>query len=543
MVNGTGGAALVLAWRPTPYPPDVAEANSWEGKMKTIRPLSFLAAAMALLPAPAAFAGLVVGAPIDVIGNLSLAQFTGLGYGTNTYKDWGNEPFVAVNPTNPNDVLISSFAYNTSTTKSGANVFYSTTGGSSWTSQFSVPAPAAGTTIPNDWNFTYNSAGTLHGTVLGGGNIFQGATADPTSLAAWSYTGGGAPINVAASAKNADQPRLALSGGNVFVAYDDFHSNTAERVAVSSNNGASFTVDNPINNGAQANSVNPGTRIATDGSGAVYSLFGVGGATVSQGVHDVSYYLNRSRDGGVTWDFNGSSGIGGILVASGVSSQLDNAGTQASNNWFAGVNDLRGNITAIASDKTGSHIYVLYGAQDNTGTDRIYLVEFHPVGANLVASTPLVISPAFDRAALPAITVKADGTVVMMYETFGDDGKIHIHVASSIDFGASIDTDIQEYAFTPLTLLQATGSTTTNREFGDYDFLTSLGNVVYGTFAGLGDVNAGGIDTTGLVDPFFFSGTDVPEPGSLWLVLAALGATWFHSARKSGTVRGAVADR
>lgn len=169
--------------------------------MKAKRPLSLSAAAMALLPAPAAFAGLVVGAPIDVIGNLSPAQFIGLGYGTHTYKDWGNEPFVAVNPTNLNDVFISSFAYSTSSTTSGANVFYSTTGGSSWTSQFSVPAPTNGVTIPNDWNFTYNSAGTLHGAVLGGGNIFQGATADPASLAAWSYTGGGAPINIAASAK------------------------------------------------------------------------------------------------------------------------------------------------------------------------------------------------------------------------------------------------------------------------------------------------------------------------------------------------------
>jgi hypothetical protein len=42
-------------------------------------------------------------------------------------------------------------------------------------------------------------------------------------------------------------------------------------------------------------------------------------------------------------------------------------------------------------------------------------------------------------------------------------------------------SDIEEYAFTPLTLQQATGSTTTNREFGDYDF---LGDTFYGTFAG-----------------------------------------------------------
>lgn len=217
--------------------------------MKTINAAKLFAFGSALLPAPAAFAGLIVSAPVDVIGNLPAAQFTGLGYGTNTYKDWGNEPFVAVNPTNTNDVFISSFAYSTNSTGAGANVFYSTTGGASWTAQFSVPAPSNGVTIPNDWNFAYNSSGVLHGTILGGGNIYQGATANPTSLAAWTYTGGGTPINTTLSLTHADQPWIALQGNNVFVAYDDFHSNTAERVAVSTNNGTSFTVDNFINNG------------------------------------------------------------------------------------------------------------------------------------------------------------------------------------------------------------------------------------------------------------------------------------------------------
>jgi hypothetical protein len=506
--------------------------------MKTI--FKLLAVAPSLLAAPAAFAGLVVSAPVDVIGNLSLSQFTTLGYGTNTYKDWGNEPSVTINPTNPNDVFISSFAYNTSSTSSGANVFYSTTSGASWTAQFSVPAPTNGVTIPNDWRFQYNSAGVLHGAILGGRNIFQGATGNPTSLAAWSYTGGGTPINTTVSLGNADQPWIALQGNNVFVAYDDFHSNTGERVAVSTNNGASFTVDNPINNGAQANSVNPGTRIATDSTGKVYSIFGVGSATATPGVNNVTYYLNRSSNGGVTWDFNGSSAVGGIVIDSGVSTQLCNAPacTQASNNWFAHVNDLRGNVTAIAPDSTGSHVYVLIGKQDASGTNRIYLAAYQPVGTNLVQTSEIVVSPASQQAALPAITVKADGTVMLMYETFNtQDGKVHVHIASSDNFGASISSDIEEYAFTPLTLQQATGSTTTNREFGDYDFLTSIGDTFYGTFAGLGDVNAGGINTTGLIDPFFFSGTDaaVPEPGSLALLSAALfGLGFFRRRRATG---------
>src|SRR5260370_33065212 len=394
--------------------------------------------------------------------------------------------------------------------------------------------------MTNDWNFAYKSAGVLHGTILGGGNIYQGATANPTSLAAWAYTGGGTSINIAASAGNADQPWIALAGNRVFVAYDDFHSGTAERVAVSDNNGTNFVRDTQPNNGvAQAsNTVNPGTRIATDDNGKVYSIFGIGPQT-TPGVHTVTYYLNRSGDGGATWDFNGNSAVGGIVIDSGTSTQLCNACTQASNNWFANVNDLRGNITAIEPDSTGWRVDALIGKQDANGVDRIYLVAYQAVGANLVQTHEIVVSPAGQRAALPAITVKDDGTVVLMYETFNtQDGKVHVHVASSDDFGATISSDIDEYSFTPLTLAQATGSTTSNREFGDYLFLTSVGDTLYGVFAGLGNVNAGGINTTGLIDPFFFSGIDqvaVPEPGSLALLGAALlGLGFFRRRRPTG---------
>ena len=506
--------------------------------MKTTHVIKLFALAAGLLAAPPAFATLIINAPIDIIGNLPLAQFTGNGYGTRSYKDWGNEPSVAVNPLNPNDVFVSSFSFSTSLTTVGANVFYSTNGGSSWTSQFSVPAPVNGVVIPRDWTFGYDNTGTLHGAVLGGAltNIYQGMTANPTSLAAWSWTGGGARINDADSTNNADQPWIAVRNGKVFVAYDDFHSNTTIRVAVSNDNGATFTIDNAITNGSRANSVNPGTRITTDGLGNVYSVFGLGSSTATPGVHNVTYYLNRSRDGGLSWDFNGSSAVGGIIIDSGVSTQLCNAPacTQASNNWFAGVNDLRGNVTAIATDNTGAHVYVLIGKQDASGTDRIYLATYQPVGNNLIKSSEIVISPENQRAALPAITVKADRTVVLMYQTFAGDGKVHVHVASSTDFGASIDSDVEEYRFTPLTLLQATGSSTSNREFGDYDFLMSIGDTFYGVFAGLGDVNGGGIDTTGLIDPFFFSGTDaVPEPGSFWLVLTGLGgAMWLGPGKR-----------
>jgi hypothetical protein len=100
--------------------------------MKSIHVFRLFVLAAGLLGAPAAVAGLIVSAPVDVIGNLPAARFTMAGYGTRAYKDWGNEPFVAVNPLNTNDVFISSFSFKTSQSISGdANVFYSTNGGAS----------------------------------------------------------------------------------------------------------------------------------------------------------------------------------------------------------------------------------------------------------------------------------------------------------------------------------------------------------------------------------------------------------------------------
>lgn len=491
--------------------------------------LSTLVSIAGLCSATAAQAGLILGGPVDVIGNLSETDFTTFGYGTNTYKDWGNEPSVAVNPLNPSQVVVSSFSYGTSSTASGANIFYSLNGGTSWTSQFSVPAPSAGVGIPSDWNFQYDSSGMLHAVALGGCatcNIYHGTTTDPTSLSAWTWTGGGTPINTVASAGKTDQPWLAVQNGKVFVGYDDFTSGSGQRVAVSLNNGGNFTTDNQINNGPQSSSVNPGLRIATDDAGNVYSIFGVGTTNSPNGVHHVDYYLNRSRDNGVTWDFNASSGVGGLLIDGGTSTQLNNAGTQASNRWFAGVNDLRGNVTAIAADTTGQHVYVLIGKQDANNVDRVYLVEFHVLGNTLVKGTEIVVSPTGQWGAIPSITVLDNGTVVIMYDAF-DGSKVNVHVATSTNFGASIDSDVVEYSFVPLSLLAATGSTTANRELGDYQYLMSEGNSFYGAFAGLGNVNVGRINTTQLIDPFYFTGAfseQIPLPGTLALMFAGIAA-------------------
>src|SRR5712691_9228649 len=158
-----------------------------------------------------------------------------------------------------------------------------------------------------------------------------------------------------------DQPWIAVGGGNIFIGYDNWTSDltaSEERVAKSSDNGATFTMDAPIGTPGRLSvlyhtapdlGVNPGTRIALDGHGTIYAIFGFTTNSVG-GVPFVQYRLNRSSAG--AWDYTSNNlPIGGLLIDSGTSRQGNDPVFS-----FGGVNKLLGNTTAIATDKNGTHI-------------------------------------------------------------------------------------------------------------------------------------------------------------------------------------------
>ncbi len=477
---------------------------------------------------------------IDVVGHLPASEFNTF-IKPQSYKDWGNEPFIAVNPVTPSQIVISSFAQFRTP---GASLWFSTNSGADWNIRFPItPNPAPGVQVPFDQTFVYDAQGRLHGAFLGGDdNIYHGSTTDPNRdgrsgrpASVWTWTPG--RVNLAPnSVKSSDQPWIAAGGGKVHIAYDNFNpppnafTRVEERVVRSNNNGATFTVDNPISRGGKIPTVtNPGTRIAMDENANVYSIFGIGDNLLPGDIRHVNYRLNRFS-GGPGWDFTTANpNPGGLIVDDGNSAQLTNS--------FGGVNQLRGNITAIAADRTGAHVYTVYGKRDAANVDRLFLAEFHPdplKPANLVRrANPVAFSVAGERAALPSVAVINKGTVFVLYDTFSN-GQFHVHLARSGNLGLNFSDEVL-YNFTapPLGAPAFPG----NRELGDYQFLTALGNTVYGTFAARGNVNAPGtgIVTTDKIDPFFFSAS-VPQPPGLWLLaLGALGIA-LRSRRRQAAV-------
>ena len=443
--------------------------------------------------------------PVDVVGNLPPAEFNQY-IAPQSYKDWGNEPSIAVNPLDPTQVVISSFAYG-SGSSGNASLWYSADGGNNWDIEFSMPHSPFGA-VPNDQTIAYDSLGNLHAAVLAGSNTAHGISTDPTDPSAWTWSLTRVNQNVP---NNSDQPWLAIgTNNNVYVGYSNFVANGGNvHVSASSDNGDTWTpeqdlVVNDPNIIPTAVLTNFGTRIATDQTGAVYVIYGSADSSGPGGTAHVNYRLNRSRDGGATWDYTTATGSpGGLAIDDGFSLQRGAS--------FAGINALRGNITHIAAQSDGSHVYAVYGKRGDPldpNTDKIWIAEFHDNGLGDLVERPdpIPLSVPGERTALPSVAVTDDGTVFVMYDSY-DGSLIHVHLATSSDLGLTF-TDEDVYDFNPSGI--PFGG---DRLLGDYQEVIAQGNNVYGTFVARGNVNDPdtGVNTTGMAVPFFFSTTSSPD--------------------------------
>ena len=436
---------------------------------------------------------------------------------TDTAND--GEPSIAIDPNNPNQIVLSAFS---GSWGANAPVWQSADGGSTWTEQFTVPVPPGvpgAVNCPCDQAFDYDRSNRVSGTFLTSIDIYSGTTTDPTMPGSWNWLldmMGMAVRTNSVTTSGIDQPWLLVNRDpatstqdNVYVAYDELNSNS-ERVAVSlGTNPPNFVRDN-LSGNTGGGFVNPGHRLAVDpNNGAVYSLWQVRTGAGDDGSHNISYRLNRSTDGGQTWTLNGNGG--GIAVTTADSTQACPAptgcGMGCTNNTFkfGTVNALLGGVLHATVDPTNSDVYYVYGNRDSsTNNNRLAIRRLTSNGMGGLNVGAEVFVTGQVQAALPSVAVTSDGTVGVLYSQY--DGlspmssipMFSVHFAMSIDQGQTFPTDLVLENF----LSSATDSgACRQRVLGDYQQVKAVGTTFYGVFTGNG-VPFG--RTTANHDPIFF---------------------------------------
>jgi hypothetical protein len=403
------------------------------------------------------------------------------------------ETSLAVNPENPNEILITSF-----TSSWGANTawWHSTDGGQTWTKRFTIPAPpgqpgALG--CPCDQAIDFGRSGRVFGTFLAD-QLYTGGSTGAASAANWSWHAPGGvtqPTNFGAL-NNPDQPWLLVNRDpvtaaqdNAYVAYDDFNvSPVGMRVAVATGTFPPvFIRDNPT--GTAGGAINPGHRMTVDPrNGWVYDLWQkciINCATLASDPKTIEYRLNRSRDGGQTWDFPA-----GMVVATGTSTQPEPK--------FGTVNALLGGVLHAAVDPRNGDLYYVYGNSGGFGNRNRLAVRRLTTDAAMVISIGAEHFVSGGNRAIPSVAVADNGVIGVFNYSF--DGPADAAAGGFPIFTAHVTlSDNQGTTWNDRTLMTFLSSAldscpsvncTRQRVLGDYMQMKAVGNVFYGAFTANG---------------------------------------------------------
>lgn len=422
---------------------------------------------------------------------------------TNTDTANDGETNIAINPANPNEIVMTAFSGGW-----GANspIWHSLNGGATWTKQFTVPVPTGfGNGCPCDISIDYGRSNRLSGTFLKT-DVFTGTTNNPAAAASWNWlvAGGFAQVtnSTAVGDGNADQPWLLTNPDpatpaqdNVYVAYDDFNGGPNMRVAVAAgSNPPNFTIDNQ--SGISTGSVNPGHRLAENPTnGTVYSLFQRRIAAGDDGSQNINYMLNRSTDGGQTWTLNGNAN--GIIVGNGDSTQPYPK--------FGTVNALLGGADHAAVDPATGDVYYVYGSRDAATNNNRLAIRRITGGNGVVTVGPEVFVNGQVESAIPSVAVNSDGVVGVFYYTYngivGGFPQFTARVTFSLDQGATFVNDTALHTFASSAVDDGGGSTTRQRVLGDYMQMKAVGRAFFGSYTGNGAQFGRAVSNH---DPIFF---------------------------------------
>src|SRR5262249_50102996 len=137
----------------------------------------------------------------------------------------------------------------------------------------------------------------------------------------------------------------------------------------------------------------------------------------------INYRLNRSFDGGLTWELNGSAN--GITVATADSDQFFTA-FEPGGSSFCWINQLRGGVGHAAVDPVTGDVVYVYGNRDPvTGNNRLAFRRLTPNGAGGLTIGPQIFITGQVQAAIPSVAIAANRTIGVFYYTCDNPALVH----------------------------------------------------------------------------------------------------------------------
>lgn len=400
-----------------------------------------------------------------------------------------NEPSIAVNPLNPLEIVVTTFSDGWGPDEPGP-VWRSTDGGATWTKIFILPQPDENSGGICDQKPSFDSLGNLHVAILACG------VAVPRCFV-FRQTGAGGTALTFGERYGDDQPHLDfdIGAGSAFLGrlYSPWLNFAPARqrstVARSTDGG-----DDVTNVGAGDNSSfsNRTTRVAIARDGKVYIIYKTReGAVAGTKFENAHFRVNRSDNGGVTWDAIGAAGV-------------SVHGATAVETWFTENfgNTARGKTSRarssdgwIAVDPGDGDVYAAFCDRDTSGFGQIFVARSTDDGETW---TNTRVTDGTHHSAFPEIAVAANGAVGVLYLDFDDSGKETIfrhRFARSFNNGSTwSDQNLQ--SINPAPIANALDTVL----WRDYDGLTAHENTFYGVFTGESIGR-----TTLQLDPIFFT--------------------------------------
>lgn len=406
-----------------------------------------------------------------------------------------SEPSIAVNPSNPNQVLITAFG----NTSARNPVYFSSNGGATWTVSWNIATSDTSLAWPAGGD-AYLAQTTANGAILFARRFVPHPTRTNVVylqyLARSLYRPGG---------DGPDQPWVAaarVSGTDrIYVAFNDLSQpERTASVRSSLDGGATWktTLVEQVVPGAQQDG--SAVRVAVSGD-AVYVAFQRWNAMLGDG--DAQGDLVVVKDGaGGTNDFSDLGAAGVVALSNGVFPQSN-----------LGQERLGSDLTLAIDPADANHVFLATAILNNGGLPIITVLESTDGGAHWIR----VFNTAANTA-LPALAIAANGTVGLLYTQLAG-GNLETHLTQSANgFGSVSDETLSRFT-------DNAPPVRFNPYIGDYQSLVAVGNKFYGVFSASNDTSLFpqpvtlqrnpsllGNRVAFSIDPFFFSSDAISGP-------------------------------